>query len=911
MKALICCVLLVAGTAGAAESPRVFLAGSDARLLSVLPLSDGTILAGGAASNLDWLPKETPRIDFPASASNGWKVPASEGEDAKRRAVLLHLSADLGTVLCAVSFPAGLGGGGIASIKTDAPPAAKTGGLYLAGGSASPAAWWLAKLDANFVDARPSRLAWGYNDGLGRTGKVPIDAIWDVGGDGKIIFYNNPKHDWGVVCRLKPDGSGLDSVPAWRDSHGMTQPDGSEAKTLSLKTGSGDLRSRTWEEFLALTPDGNGGVRQGSFPDDFYYAGPFGVQAAGRGYSGYASRNNAATTAAIAVDRRTNEIFLGYNVQSILPPWNDIPNAPDFEPAIVAFSKDGALRWWSRLYTEISTNSGPFVSSDNGGSWSKLGEGFVFGRPRQAVVAGKALFVAGPNGLTRLKPGRKWETVRDAGDLQCLVSAGEKALFAGGGGGRIMKSTDLGETWKPLEPGLPPGKKPVAALAVSPGDPARIFAAVKDTGVFVSQDSGATWTQTPAAKGAYVDLVISQGSPGTVYALSGNALEKSTDAGATWLRLNVPGSNFTAMAIDPDAPDTLFVGSSKGGSGIRTSTDGGQTWKEEKVGNEKIETVVCLAGSDTVFCGSSDRGLFRRGSDGKNDWTRLDKAPGLLGSRQSVLCLLADPATPGRVIAFCDGAGNTSSPDQYVDAVAVDYSLPPGKGEIVVLARAHGNNTTNFWSGNEGKSFMRRQTGTRGNEHYHWIGRLKSNDGAFVNSTWFVGLDPFSSSFGAPYKEPNLAGWPDHNGGNANLKGAQGRSLSLAPDGSVAVVGTSRAAITTAGAFQKMTSPLEGKAPWHDFFRVHAADLSTVTYATALTGEGWDSVAGEGASNTFIAAVAAHPKGGFIAVGYHKGTGSTIPTANIPTWGKARPDGESLMLGIFPEAYLAKRPTLP
>lgn len=912
MKAFVfCCVLLLAGTAGAAESPRVFLAGSNARLLSVLPLGDGTILAGGEASDLDWLPKETPRIELAAEAANGWKMPASEGEDAKRRAVLLHLSPDLGKVLCAAAFPAGVGGGGIASIKTDTVPGGKTGGLYIAGGSSKPATWWLAKLDANFVDARPAKLVWGYHDGLGRIGKVPIDAIWDVGGDGKIVFYNNPKHDWGVVCRLKADGSGLDSVPEWRDSHGLTQPDGSEAKTLSLKTGSGDLRSRTWEEFLALTPDGNGGFRQGSFPDDFYYAGPFGAQAAGRGYSGYASRNNAATTAAIAVDRRTNGIYLGYNVQSILPSWSDIPNAPDFEPAVVAFSKNGALRWWSRLYSEISTNSGPFVSSDAGQSWTKLGEGFVFGRPRQAVVVDRTIFVAGPTGLTRLKPGGKWEMVRDAGDLQCIVPAGEKNLFAGGGGGRIMKSTDLGETWKPLDPGLPPGKKPVVALAVSPGQPARMFAAVKDTGVFVSQDSGSTWVQTGAAKGAYMGLVISPGDPGAVYVLSGNALEKSTDAGATWSRLNVPGGNFTSLAIDPDTPDTLFVGSSKGGSGIRASTDGGRTWKEEKVGNEKIETVICLAGSDAVFCGSSDRGLFRRGSDGKNDWTRLDKAPGLLGSRQSVLCLLSDPATPGRVIAFCDGAGNTSTPDQYVDAVAVDYSLPADKGEIVVLARAHGNNYTNFWSGMEGKSFMRRQTGTKGNDHYQWIGRLKAGDGTFVNSTWFVGLDPSSSSFGQPYKDPNLAGWPDHNGGNANLKGAQGRGLALAPDGSVAVVGTSRAAITTAGAFQKMTSPFDGKAPWHDFFRVHAADLSTVTYATALTGEGWDSVAGEGAGNTCISAVAALPNGGFVAVGFHKGTGNTIPTANIPSWGKDRPDGETAMLGLFPSVSLAKRPTSP
>ena len=904
------CALLLA-SALAAESPRVFLAGKDSRLLSVLPLSDGTILAGGSAANLDWLPPGTPLVELSSKAGNGWSLPATEGENAARRGFILHLSPDLGTILGAAALPAGQGGGNVASLKTDSVPGAKTGAIYLAG--ANGGKYWLGKLDANFLDAKPSKLSWGYDQDTGSAGKIPLDVMWDVGGDGKIVFYNYAKKDWGVVCRLKADGSGLDSVTGWPKSHGLAQPDGSQAGSLSLKTGSGDLRSKSWDEFLALTPDGNGGFRQGTFPDDFYYAGPVGSDVSGRGYSGYASRNNAATTAAIAVDRRTNDFFVGYNVQSILPPWNDIPNAPDFEPAVVAFSKDGGLRWWSRLYSEISANSGPFVSSDSGKSWSKLGDGFIFGRPRQAVVADKTVLVAGPTGIIRLKPGGKWEAVQGTGDLHCIVRGEGKTLIAGGGRGRVLKSTDSGETWTPLP--FPAGKKPVVALAAPPdlasgerkmpesgargAGPSRLFAAVADTGVFVSQDSGATWTKTSASKGPLVDLAISPGNPDTVYALSSGGLEKSSDGGATWARLAVPGTNFTSIALDPDAPDSLFVGSSKGGNGIRVSTDGGQTWTEEKVGNEKIETIVCLPASGGVFCGSLDRGLFRRGSDGKNDWTRLDKASGLEGARQSVLCLVADPAAPGRLLAFGDGAGNTSSPDQYVDGLAVDYSQPAGKGDLVVLARAHGNNVTNYWGGLEGKSFMRRQTGTKGNDHYQWIGRLKAADGQFVNSTWFVGLDSNSTAFGKPYSDPNLDGWPDHNGGNANLKGAQGRGLTVSADGSVIVAGTSRAAITTAGAFQKMTNPLAGKAPWHDFVRVHAPDLSTVSYATALTGEGWDTATGEGAGNTRISAAVPLPDGKLVVVGSHNGTGNTIPTANVPAWGRATPDGESMILGIL------------
>jgi photosystem II stability/assembly factor-like uncharacterized protein len=894
-----------------AESPRVFLAGKDARLLSVLPLSDGTILAGGSVANLEWLPAGVPRIELPAESANGWKLPVSEGDDASRRAVLLHLSADLGKVLAVAAFPAGRGGGTIAAIKTDAIPGKPTGGVFLAGSNTDQTKFWIGKLDANFLEARPSKLAWGYDKGLGNIGKLPLDAIWDVGGDGKVVFYNYPKRDWGVVCRLKADGSGIDSVPEWRNSHGATQPDGSEAKTLSLKTGSGDLRSKTWEEFEAITPDGHGGFRKGSFPDDLYFSQPLEAGNAPRGYTGYSSRNNAATTACIAVDRRTNAIFLGYNVQSILPPWSDIPNAPDFEPALAAFDSNGHLRWWSRMYSEINEQAGPFVSSDAGKTWSHLGKGFVFGAAHGAAMAGETIFVAENSGVSRLQHGGPWVT--SSKDISALpvtaIASGDKDLFIGTARSGILKSSDGGGTWVASRSGIPDGKNDVVAMAIHPQKPPRLYAAIDRVGLFVSEDNGKQWAPTAGALRSkdLRDLAFSPANPDTLFALAADGLFKTTDGGATWTELKVPGNNFTSLAVAPDDPNTLFVGSDnkkdKDTEGIRVSTDGGQTWREEKVGNRRIAHVVCLPGSTDVLCASFDRGIFKRGASADhNDWTRLAQAPGLEGATGGFNRLLADPKKPGTVYAFSQGAGYTSTPDQYVDAVAVDYSKPAEPGEVVVMARSHGNNVSNYWSGKEGGSFMRRQTGTKGNEHYQWIARFGASNGTFINATWLAGLDPFSSNFGKPYEDPNLAGWPDYNGGNANLKGAQGHSLGVAADGKVFVAGTTRGGITTANAFQKMTSPLEGKSPWHDFFRVHSADLSTVTYATALTGMGWDTQNGEGAGNTRIAAVAALPKGGFVVVGSHDGTGNTIPTSNVPSWGKSAPEGETIMLGIFPES---------
>ncbi|GAB4167949.1 MAG: hypothetical protein Fur0032_06120 [Terrimicrobiaceae bacterium] len=882
----------------ATESPRVFLAGSG-RLHCALGLSDGTVLVGGEVETSDWIPGGAKEL--PVAAASGWKLPVSSGT---RRGVILHLSEDLEKVLSAVTLPAGRGGP-VVSLKTDSAPGSPTGAIYLAGlieGNAEtkePGRYWLGRLDANFLKAPPARLEWGYNQLTGLAGKLPVDAIWDVGSDGKIVFYNYASRTWGIVCRLKADGSGLDSVPQWRNSHGATQPDGSEAKVLSLKSGNGDLRSTTWEDFLMVSPDGNGGLRRGRWPDDFFYPAPLGVEAGGRGYSGYGPKNTAASSVGIVVDRRSNDFYVGYNTQSVLPPWNDIPNAGDFEPAVLAFTKDGGLRWWSRLYTEISPGTGPFVSSDGGTTWTKVGKGFVFGPAAAAIVFKGSPLVVTPSGIHHPGPDGNWKSLPGTSGLRAITSVG-KILLAGGSDSRLLVSSDQGATWTPISNALPSSKKPVTALAADPTMPSRVFAAVEDVGLFVSDNEGQTWSSLYPAKGKWRAIVATGGETPALYALSSDRLEKSTDGGASWVRLNIPGKNFTALAVDPSATGTLLVSSSKGGPGIRVSNDGGTTWKPEKVGNEKIETVIFPGGGSPALCGSSDRGLYLRVPEKSNDWSRVAEIQELPGLRRTVLALAADSSAPGRVFAFGGGAGNTSSPDQYIDALALDYSQPPQEQDLVVLARSHGNNVTNFWSGREGSSFMRRQTGTKGNEHYNWIGRLKATDGTFVNSTWFVGLDPTSSNFGPVYLDANLAGWPDHNAGNANLKGANGRGLRVGPQGDISLLGTSRAAITTANAYQQMTSPLEGIAPWHDFLRIHPPDLSTVIYATALTGESWDIAKGEGAGNTRIAAAEPLPGQRILAVGWHTGDGPNIPTANIPSWGRNSPTGESMILALLP-----------
>jgi len=247
--------------------------------------------------------------------------------------------------------------------------------------------------------------------------------------------------------------------------------------------------------------------------------------------------------------------------------------------------------------------------------------------------------------------------------------------------------------------------------------------------------------------------------------------------------------------------------------------------------------------------------------------------------------------------------GSNSSPDQYVDGLAVDYS----NDRLVVLARSHGNNVINFWSGNAidldpgGQGFQNRFTGTNGNIHISWLGRYGLSSGRIHAATWVAEFNEGETG-GAPHPDPNLGGWPNPNAGWPNLNTTRCRNdLEVFPDGSVLVACTGRRTATTVNAHQRMPLPGQSVGTWNDFVRVYRPDLSGVIYSSLLTGD-WDQTTGQGGGNTHLQAVLPLA-GGLLTVGHHESAagqplGEAVPTtADYPDWGRPSPTGETALLG--------------
>jgi hypothetical protein len=351
------------------------------RFNAVVQLSNGTILIGGSADNLDWLPTNVVKTPLITSGLNS----VATGKTA----FIIQVSADLSQVLACVHFPQNTAAD-VFKIKTNTLAGQATGDIFISGtrkvADYNFDGYFIAKLNNNFVKGIPTGTTWLYNaickprQSGGFTGESEYKTLqpWDVGGDGKVVFGAGAEFDfsWAEIRRLNTQGNPevvenwsahWSATAEWDGTPASSYPNAATAplqySAIVLKAGrKGSLRSRTAAEFSATFTDGNGNAgRKGTFPDDYYFTAACELTATGTcpsttgGYTGYKTSDKPTQRlGSIAIDRRSNHIYIGYSTQTKLP-----DGLPDFEPAVVAFDQTGKIKWWNRLYQEQAQNSTP------------------------------------------------------------------------------------------------------------------------------------------------------------------------------------------------------------------------------------------------------------------------------------------------------------------------------------------------------------------------------------------------------------------------------------------------------------------------------------------------------------------------------------------------------------------------
>ena len=190
----------------------------------------------------------------------------------------------------------------------------------------------------------------------------------------------------------------------------------------------------------------------------------------------------------------------------------------------------------------------------------------------------------------------------------------------------------------PIEPRGLSGEL-VGAILVDRDDPRRVFAGTRTSGVYRSDDGGATWRE--ASRGIVYREVwsMAQASNGDLYAgTQPPAVYKSTDGGETWagcpsfqeleesLFWTFPRAPHIAhiknLHARPDDPRWVY-GAVEEGWVVRT-TDGGQTWQTLKQGVAfDAHAVVTVPGQPSVVIATSGGGVFRSENYGET-WQKSD-----------------------------------------------------------------------------------------------------------------------------------------------------------------------------------------------------------------------------------------------------------------------------------------------
>ncbi len=315
--------------------------------------------------------------------------------------------------------------------------------------------------------------------------------------------------------------------------------------------------------------------------------------------------------------RTWEPIFDGQPSQSI----GAIAVAPSNSSILYVGSGEGLHR------PDLSVGDGIYRSADAGKTWQHLGlhdgqqipELAIDPRDPNRVYAAVLGHPYGPNeerGIFRSTDGgATWKKVlyKDAntgGDDVVLDPVNPNVVYASlwesrlgpwedgnqyeGTHGGLFKSTDGGDTWKPLTKGLPDNLVQ-SHIAVSPSDENRLYATIATAkqggyasgaglGVYRSDDAGESWYKVtddprPAMKIGGGDLpepAVDPKNADVVYSAS-IVTVRSTDGGHTWMSLRgAPGGDdYQNLWINPQHPEIILLVSDQG---ALVSVNRGESW---------------------------------------------------------------------------------------------------------------------------------------------------------------------------------------------------------------------------------------------------------------------------------------------------------------------------------------------
>ena len=181
-------------------------------------------------------------------------------------------------------------------------------------------------------------------------------------------------------------------------------------------------------------------------------------------------------------------------------------------------------------------------------------------------------------------------------------------------------------------------------LALDPQNPDTLYVGTTDEGIFKSEDGGGTWEKLSGIEHPRITAVAVSPSDGTVYAgTEPSALFVSHDGGGSWRELegmrNLPSaptwsfpprpwtSHVRAIVLSYTDSDLVVVGIELGG--VLRSTDGGETWQDQRPGAQPDCHSLSAHPEANELLYEAGGGGFARSTDFGDSWESVDEGMGL------------------------------------------------------------------------------------------------------------------------------------------------------------------------------------------------------------------------------------------------------------------------------------------
>jgi photosystem II stability/assembly factor-like uncharacterized protein len=242
------------------------------------------------------------------------------------------------------------------------------------------------------------------------------------------------------------------------------------------------------------------------------------------------------------------------------------------------------------------------------------------------------------------------------------------------GGEGVLKSTDGGRTWSPVNNGL--DNLYVGSLFMHPTDPDILLAGTGNNqyaageGVYLTRDGGSTWEKTLSVNEAITAVEIAASNPDIAYAASRFSVYRSEDGGQTWGKVagsegawGAPGvqTGFPIdFQVDPSDPNRIFTNAYGGGAFM--SEDGGHTWLVASQGytGAQVRDIAVDPVSPARVVVAARSGVFAT-VDGGASWAGIN--PSRIDSLEWN-AIATDPSNPQHLIGGLNvGASLLSSSD--------------------------------------------------------------------------------------------------------------------------------------------------------------------------------------------------------------------------------------------------------